>query len=406
MSQAQRKKVVKGFVGLISYLAICVIGLVLTMKQAARSEDAISVKASVFEDNRNVLIYLNDEHLQKGLGRKGSVAIHHEVDAVSSASIGCTVCHPNGQVTARNEFNVEGEYFFNRDTNTAISLKYYTSGEMDYRSNSVSASFVRDFFNRNMTLSATYGYTSDSPRPHGWRQFTAKYTTNGTQIISRINGQPTGRFQFQPEVFNQPLVVDGESKRTQNLGFSLTQVLSPKTIAQANVDLAFVNGYQSNPYHIVRVNDKDFIESHPEQRTRRAFAGQVNHALNRNTFLQGSYRYYNDTWGIRSHTLQADIGRYLCDKTWLLDLGFRRYLQSKADFYQEVYIVPQEFMTDDYRLAAFNANSYRAKVVYTPQFFRIHPFLKNLGVDATYQHYTATSGFSSNLWQLGVQSQF
>jgi hypothetical protein len=404
MFHEPKQKTLTGAFLTFSGLLILIAALISPIKQNALSQDAFRIKAGVFDDNRDVTIFLNDIHLQKDIGQNVSLSVHHEFDAVSSASIGCTVCHQNGQDVDRNEFDVGAKYIINPETNTAVSLNYYNSTERDYLANALTFSAVREFFNRNTTLATTYSFSNDNPHPHGWRDFGRRYTVRNDQIIRKKNGRTTGRFKFGPNVIGDR--VTDETKRTHRAGLSWTQVLTPKTIAQVNINASFVNGYQANPHHIVRVDGQEYIETHPDTRTRRAFVGQVNQAWDRHSFIQGSYRYYNDTWGIGSHTIKADIGRYFQDKTWLFNLGYRYYTQSEADFYQDGYLAPQEFMTDDYRLNAFNANRYRAKVIYAPQFLKTLSFTENLRLDGTYEHYRTNADFSSNLWQLGMQARF
>ena len=135
-------------------------------------------------------------------------------------------------------------------------------------------------------------------------------------------------------------------------------------------------------------------------------AARLNHALDSRTFLRGSYRYYNDTWGIRSHTAQVGLGRYFFRRDLLVDVGYRRYSQGAADFYADAYSTPQALVTGDYRLSKFDAGSGQVKLVYAPNIDTPRAFLSDLRIDLAFEHYGADNGFHSNLWQLGASGGF
>src|SRR5207237_8668067 len=68
------------------------------------------------------------------------------------------------------------------------------------------------------------------------------------------------------------------------------------------------------------------------------------------------YRYFSDTWGIRSHT--AEVGyTHPAWKHWIFDGTLRFYTQNAASFYSDLFprAAFQNFEARDRELAAFNS---------------------------------------------------
>ena len=399
-----RRRVLRAF-GVLGVAAALLFGL----RRAAVSDDLFRVKAGLYDDSRDVLVFVNDVHLEKDIGERGKMSLRQEVDVVSSASVGCTVCHSNGESISRFDLQLGGSYSLDPASNTTVGVSYFGSTERDYQGNALSVSATRDFADRNSTLSAVYSFSYDNPHPHGWDKFADDYAFANGAIVRAAPAAPVGSdedlaFQFDGNLIGDR--VTDETKVSHRGGLSWAQVLDAKTIAQINVDVTRVDGYQSNPYHIVPVAAADYIETHPDVRTRRAIVAQVNRALDGRTFLKGSYRRYSDTWGIASHTGSANIGRYFAGKSLLLDVGYRRYTQSAADFYRDTYPTPQGYMTQDYRLGAFTSDTLRVKTAYALDSFSPAGLVTDLRVDAAYERYTGDNDFRYNLWQLGISGQF
>ena len=392
---------------------LCLAAALLLGVRGALSEDVFRVKGSVYDDSRDVFVYVNDVHLEKDVGERASVSLTQEVDAVSSASIGCTVCHPNGESLTHIGWSVGGSYTLDSESNTSVGVTYFGSTERDYLGNTVSFSAARDFAERNSTLAATYSFSYDNPHPHGWEDLADETGFLAPRRArSQGSGAPARQLDSDDDVRFQiagPLVgerVTSETKTSHRGGLSWTQVLDQKTIAQVNLDVTRVGGFQSNPYHIVSLPGASYIETHPDTRTRRAGVFRLNRALDARTFLKGSYRFYSDTWGVESPTGSGSVGRYFVDKSLLLEAGYRHYTQSAADFHSSAYAAPQDYMTRDYRLAEFRSGAFRAKVVYELESPAALSVVQDLHLDAAFERYATDNDYQYSLVQLGVSGGF
>lgn len=167
----------------------------------------------------------------------------------------------------------------------------------------------------------------------------------------------------------------------------VTQLIDPRTFVTVNVTWGRDVGYLSDQYKLV---EKDvelvpgsffplvFHENRPDERN----SGDVFVSLNRSYpglkgALEGSYRFYADTYGVRANTLELK---------WLQKLGyglvlapdFRIHEQSAANFYHydlnTTDIVPTytpdpsgPAYSSDYRLSSLLAVTYGVNLSWKPR---------------------------------------
>ncbi len=156
---------------------------------------------------------------------------------------------------------------------------------------------------------------------------------------------------------------EGEKSSTDLIA-GITKIINQRTAVLVNFAIGQSNGYQTDPYKVFSVVDKDgiewdqYYEGRPDSRIRWSITTKLNHQLypgNGNMHL--SYRYYSDDWDVTSHTLEYRH-RFNFNKAIYLEPGLRLYSQSQAEFYQNSLfsdplqgspILP-DFISADYRL--------------------------------------------------------
>ena len=122
-------------------------------------------------------------------------------------------------------------------------------------------------------------------------------------------------------------------------------------------DLIHLDSYQQNPYRVVRLPPNLLrSEVHPGLRTRHALAASVKWFFPAfDATVIGQYRFYADDWDLHAHTPELrvvkDVGEWIT-----LGARYRYHTQDAADFYQDDYTAPQEFMSDDPKLSAFDSH--------------------------------------------------
>jgi hypothetical protein len=103
-------------------------------------------------------------------------------------------------------------------------------------------------------------------------------------------------------------------------------------------------------------------ETVPDERFRHSIVAGLNRHLFTDTSLQGDFRFYIDSWGITSYTLQ--LRYFVTFKDVTLRFRERFYYQAKADFFQSHYTVDTlgPYITADRELSTFLSNIIGAKV--------------------------------------------
>lgn len=211
----------------------------------------------------------------------------------------------------------------------------------------------------------------------------------------------------------------GGQKHTREYLLGLTQVLTTNDVVQFNLTRSLGRGYFSDPY-------KSF-DQRPDQRDAWIALARWNHYLAPfDAALRSSYRYYNDTFGLQSHTLGAEWVQSA--GAWTVTPGLRYYSQTAANFYQnpilnaqgqydQVAVITRALkqlgssQSTDQRLAAFGAVTLSVKLAYA--------FNPDTSVDLKLETYRQTAGlqlggagspgldaFRANFAQLGLTHRF
>lgn len=156
-----------------------------------------------------------------------------------------------------------------------------------------------------------------------------------------------------------------ETRRGKDFLVGVSQVLSAQDIAQLTLTYQSGTGYFSDPYKSLDIR--------PRERKQTALLARHNHYFpDADSTLRLSYRYYSDSFKIRSHTLTVDYAQTL-PEGWTLTPTVRLYTQKAASFYFEpsyvfLYIPVgykiggTQFVTEDQRLSAFGSRSLALKL--------------------------------------------
>ncbi len=328
-------------------------GLLLASPRPARAEDSITYK---YEDYREaggrIAVQTQGAHLESDLGTDMRVQVEGVIDAISGAT-------PNGQPAPagsdqvplsqmedrRKAWNADLSRQFSR---VNVSVGVANSRESDYVSTGWSLNTLTDFNQKNTTLLAGVAGTSDDVKTF----FQAPYA----------------------------------KKWTNDVILGVTQLIDPLTSVTFNVSGSRATGFLADPYKLVQKNVQvlpgifllsTFGENRPDERNKWTALASVNHAFPElQGAIEGSYRFYHDTFGTDANTL---------DVAWLQRLGgrfvltphVRFYQQTAADFYyynlDQAGITPfpgrprsqGPFYSSDYRLSAFDSYTYGLKGVWT-----------------------------------------
>jgi hypothetical protein len=145
---------------------------------------------------------------------------------------------------------------------------------------------------------------------------------------------------------------DGKKKSSFSIYEGVSQVINKYSVLQVGLGYTSLSGYLSDPYKF-----EDRRPGGREQLTLSAQHKQFMDVLDGAAILS-NYRYYNDDWGVASHTIdvkwaqQFEISDYQIIATPLV----RYYTQTKADFYSLEQNPPSDqFNSSDSRLSSYGA---------------------------------------------------
>lgn len=322
---------------------------------------SISESAVLPEDRSDILYHRFDGGgvvidgpsilIRKSIQDTVSISANYYVDNVSSASID-VVTTASAYTEERREQSMSIDYL--RDK-TVLSINYGQSSENDYEARSAGFNFTQDFFGDLTTVSGGYS--------QGW------------DVVGK----------FGDESF-----AEDAARKQYRVG--LSQVVTKNSIIGLSWETITDAGYLNNPYRSVRYIDTSVGtgysfqgEVYPETRTSDAFSIRAMYYLPYRAAVKAEYRTFSDTWGIEAKNYEIDY-THPYGENWIFEIKFRRYQQTKADFYSDLFsrIDAQNFLARDKEMSTFSndsvglAFSYEYELLNSTLFDR---FSINLAVD-------------------------
>jgi hypothetical protein len=329
-------------------------GLLLASPRLARAENGLSYKYSDYaEDGDRIDVTTQSALLEQDFGPATHVRVMGVIDAIAGAT-------PNGQPAPA------------RTDQVVLT-------ELDERRKAWSADVARQFARVNVTAGFASSRESDYDSD-GWSLNTlTDFSEKNTVITAGVAGT-----NDKVKVFYQPAWAD---KKNLDLIVGVNQLLDARTSVVVNFSWGRASGYLNDQYKLVQKSVEvapgvflpfTYGENRPDERTRWNLYASLNRAFpEAKGALEASYRFYHDTYGIDSHTLQA---------TWLQRLGahvileasLRLYGQSAADFYyyqlDATPIIPTSgapnpagpFYSSDYRLSKLRTLNGSLKLHWDP----------------------------------------
>jgi len=292
------------------------------------------------EDRGDVLYHLYDGGgveisgpsvlVRKQVGKSTSFVGNYYVDMISSASID-VITQASPYKEERTQWSLGMDYLRG---NTTMSVGYTTSTESDFDAKTYSFSVSQDLFGDLTTLTLSYAL--------------------GDDLVGRSD-DPT----FEREVDRQ------------HYGVGITQILTRNMIASLNIETITDEGFLNNPYRSVRYADAGSAigysyepELYPNTRTSNAVGLRAKYFLPYRAALEGEYRYFTDTWDIKSHTASIAYTHPL--GPWTFSAKYRYHDQTGAHFYADLfpYSEATNFRGRDKELSALTSHTFKVGASY------------------------------------------
>jgi len=276
------------------------LGLTLCVPRFLHAEDQVDYRYEYYkEDNNRMTIFTHSVYFEQKLVDAITAKGELVYDGISGAT-------PTGGYNGKNVL-----YTHLEDTRRSLSLQldsrlghntitpgFAYSKESDYQSYGVSLNDAIDFNDKNTTLQFGVSQNFDNVRHADRVNWSNKYSTEGM--------------------------------------VGITQLLSPKTTANATFTFGNDSGYLKDPYRVIDFSLSGFAypEVRPSHRNKEVVYLDVNHFFDSvNAAGDLSYRFYNDSYGVMAHTVEATWTQHL-GKYVILEPLARYYEQSAADFYR------------------------------------------------------------------------
>ena len=282
----------------------------------------------------NPVIFWNQDFGKSG----GQLSLNLGYDSISGASP--TGAYPTSDVT------------------TSASGTVTASGQIpqaEYRDTrkSVGLSYGRQFGANLPTVNLAYAQENDyTARGIGFSDAWTLIGGRGTLHFGVALARDTVSPVSGPEV--------GQNLPKDTNGFSLgwTWILGERDLADISLSLMNLSGYLTDPYKVVPIGldgSTDTVpDARPNSRSRRAIVGKYSHYFLWDGSINVLYRYYGDDWSVHANTLDLTYNQKV-DEDWIVSPEIRLYTQTGAYFYGNRFVVPQPYMSADYRLSPFGS---------------------------------------------------
>lgn len=213
----------------------------------------------------------------------------------------------------RTEVSVTTRYYYDRGN---AGLNYVRSDEDDYDSNALALDGSFNSADGMTTYSAAISYSDDNIEP-----------TQGSV--------PTNTLKADKDV--------------SSVFFGVSRIVSKNAIVRFGLAYTYRDGFLTDPYK--------FHDKRPGERNEWAVStGYRQYFPWPNGALQADYRYFDDDWGVASHTLNLAWHQNLGYRTEVIPF-LRYYSQGEADFFANIADLDKRYFADDYRLSSFGAVS-------------------------------------------------
>jgi len=262
--------------------------------------------------------------VRKSIDDAFSLSASYYVDAVSNASIDVvTTASPYHE--RRTERAAGLDYVYH---DALVSVAASNSKEPDYTANSASLDVAQDVFGGMTTVNLGYSRGWDTVGKH--RDPTFSDSANHWQYRAGV-----------------------------------TQILTPRWLASANLEVISDEGYLGSPYRVARVFGAAVPETDPRTRSSRAVALRAVGSITTDGAVRALYRYFWDTWDIRANTVEVGYSQYLQQQRWLADGYLRYYKQSHASFYSNNFTSELTYMSRNRQLSTFDSVGLGVKGTYS-----------------------------------------
>jgi hypothetical protein len=329
-------------------LCAALVGLaaLVSGRGAAHGQDVISIRGKYYKELSTRVLQPSVD-IAKDMGPNTNIGVHFLVDAITSASVASGVTSDEPFSEYRTELGLRLKQ---RIKDTVLGVFYRYSDESDYRSHAGGVRIAQELWQKTSIPSLTLAYAFDVNDPRR-RTGSAVDSCNPNAHVMDSGGTATGTGggSNNPGQSGMAVNVPHGCLHVVTISPGWSQVLSPTMTLSLNYEFAYNMGYQANPYRSVPVEGQPapLRETQPDRRARHAIGLSVRKYIPQSrTTLGLAYRFYADSWELRSHSPEVRIYQELT-RDLELRLTYRYYTQSAAFFAPKInpatYMIAQAY---------------------------------------------------------------
>jgi hypothetical protein len=275
--------------------------------------------------------------VRKKVGDNVSLSANYYADIISGASIDVQTSGASPIRETRRQWSGSVDYQHGK---TSYTLGYISSVEPDYQAKTGYFSLSQNMFGDLTTVTLAFR--------RGWDDIEEMKCVAACGTDNR-------------QVATNPDFNNGRGYATSDhraYSFGLSQILTRNLLLNFNYEKITDQGYLANPYRSIRYLQGSTAvfaaQIYPGTHTSDAVSGQLKYYLPYRAALTGSYRFYNDTWGVIGHTGEISYVQPWKQR-WTFEGSARYYTQTHADFYSDLfpYANYSNYMARDRELASF-----------------------------------------------------
>lgn len=370
----------------------------MTVPMTVMAEDKVAIQVQQYQENDD-RIEVGDGKLtlDHDIGTNHTVILEYDWDTISGASptwdslSGASQTVTSDTVTGASPcIDEDGNYYtLCRDTReisgiigdgfTELAALSYKNVELTDRRDAGSVLYTyRTPQKRNeLSLGTSYSKESDFKNTGGSAEYLMYASDKKNRSIT------VGASFMRNEVFDF-LDDKWNSFDLFNAQVGLTQIINASSVGKASVYFLNEDGHLSNPYFniIRRINvtlepaDPAYLklylsrDKRPDSRQAGGLSTQYVTSVGKATAVHLSYRYYQDSWAVRSHTLEVK-SYHDAGSQFRVGPVLRLYDQSAANFFKandsaDSVFDEQGFATADHRLGDYTSWTVQLGLEYKP----------------------------------------
>jgi len=374
-------------------LSFALVSIMSSINLSASSSDYIRVNYMQYDENDNrVSVKAPSIAISKNFG------VNYTLNAsiVSDTVSGATPIYINPDSSS-------GASAFARGLVTNVQNIKKTNVKFHEQRTAINTSLVKRLDNRD-EFTSSFSYSNE-------RDYTA--VSIGGDYLHWLNKNKNTSFNIGTSIQSNNIIVQtpdsnsGASPKVNEKSSSvfalqggISQILNKTSLAKVSVFYNLESGYLSNPYYnIVRNTNTIEAENRPDKRDAIGFNLVYIKAFGKYFTSKLKYKYYQDSWDIKSHTYNIN-NYYEISSKFIFGFDYRYYKQSSANFYNSsiTYFTNQKYASHDDRLSKFNSSTIKTSLEYK--------YDKSISYNISLNRYIQSTNLKTKYITVGVKYKF